>query len=295
MRALTEYLPKPCPGRAGYRVLFLSFSPAFTFSLKAALGQPLPVLQHFVLFVIFLTAEPVLHRSGEFIFRRPAAGRPENWASLRVQTVQPVLTCIGSVLFGLSPGLTLSNKPSALKTHVSAARQAKDLLRGAALLAAVPAAATVAALCSSQQRAWLQNVPGLAWSPRLAPAVSVQPAQLEATQGTLPGSNAVSAAGTQEHRHVAQPQSVVPVRQQVAMAKDLMLQLRENVWHGLEAPRQGNHTPPAVFHVSMSPGASLAVAASYPLVSRLPEAFSCGVGQAHHDWNHGVQVDLFWT
>lgn len=221
-----------------------------------------------------LTALLVIHRSGKFVFRKPTDGPPEDWPSLQVKSAQPVLTCVGSVLFGMSPGLTMSNKPSAHKHHVSATQRALNLIGGAAILAAVPGVAAIASLSSGKQPSWMQHVPGTAWAHRLSTPLSVQP---EAPQGSLPVAISSTQSGTGADSPVAEQQSAVSVRQQVAMAKDLMLQLRECLWYGIETPKREQYAYPAVFHVSLSPGTSLV---SHVIIACLCDS-SCGTDRGY--------------
>lgn len=203
-------------------------------------------------------------RSGEFVFRKPTDAGPEHWPRVHVHSVQPVLACVGTILFGLSPGLTLSNKPSGHRHHVSAAQRIGGL-SGAAILAAIPAAAAAVAVSFGRQPMWMAPSMCATWTRTQPSAVPSEPRQPEAVQEDVPEAKSSVEVTTGVYGTVAvQQQPSVPVRQQVAMAKDLMLQLREQLWHGLETPKRGRHAYPAVFHVSLSPGARV------PLVHRIP-------------------------
>lgn len=162
-----------------------------------------------------------------------------------VPSAQPVLVCLQSLLFKLQPGLTLSNKPPATAAACAPRPAASALRATAALAVAVPAAAVAVYAAHSR------GVP-LPWSQPATVAVS-------ATQASEP----LSQPSTEQRRErggaAPQRQVEAPMQQQVAFAKDVMMQLRGAVWHGLrrhDASGRGDAFP-AVFHVTVAEGAQL--------------------------------------
>jgi hypothetical protein len=192
------------------------------------------------------------------VFRKPSDANPEEWPTIQMKSVQPVLTCVAAVLYGLSPGLTMSNKPRAHRHHVSVAQRAGRLLQGAAILAAFPAVAMVASLFSGEEPSLKQ--PGSAGTHSLPMPATLAADSSEplVPQIALPEASPATHSATPKCSSCAPAhQPAVPVRQQVAMAKDLMMKLADRVWYGLEKPKRGQQAYPAVFHVYVSPGAGL--------------------------------------
>lgn len=163
-----------------------------------------------------------------------------------VPSAQPVLVCLQSLLFKLQPGLTLSNKPPA--TAVACApRPVASALRATAVALAVAVPTAAVAMYAAHSRGV-----SLPWS---QPATVAVPA----TQASGP----LSQPSTEQRRErggaAPQRQVEAPMQQQVAFAKDLMMQLRGAVWHGLrrhDASGRGDAFP-AVFHVTVAEGAQL--------------------------------------
>jgi hypothetical protein len=178
-----------------------------------------------------------------------------------LHSLQPILTCMQLVLFGVQPGLRLANEPAA----ICAPPQARALpwfAIGMATLAAAaaPAVAMVAAAAASTQPpGWARQVPGHAWMWEHAVDASTHLRRCSSTNTTdvdpaAHGTSIKPLARPTTPTPSTEASAIVPLRQQVAFAKDLMLQMRGCLWHGLDTHTSGSPAQPGVFHVVASAG-----------------------------------------
>eukprot|EP00892_Ulva_mutabilis_P007120 jgi/Ulvmu1/4780/UM020_0065.1 len=211
------------------------------------------------------------HRSGGLTFRRPQVDAHGEAAEVSIPSAQPVVLCLQAVLFPLQPGMTLTHKPAPTQAAVPCSHVATALRTAAAALAvAVPAAGAV--VFAAQSRGG-----HLPWTSRLPGQPAVATAVVPGVDQPPPRTADDSPAAQQEELHSTAPRTAqqVPLRQQVAFAKDVAAQLRGQVWHGLrQGPAAGQDSAdPAVFYVTAAEDGQVVdiVALSAPARRLLPQ------------------------
>lgn len=214
------------------------------------------------------------------------------------------MACVGAMLTSLSPGLTMTNKPGALK-HGSPSPVARlgRLLSRVAVLGAVPATIAVATLNREPQ---IEAAPDTAPNRMLGEAATYSNMEpMESASSTSADSSALESRSSDSGSDaLAAPLSStvahrasVSMGQQVAMAKQVMEELKGCVWHGLEVSKRGDAVTPAVFHVLMSPGVTSAALQLLQLVVRDTCSSHCLEVLAHikRSLLNGLQVLPFST
>lgn len=174
------------------------------------------------------------------------------WEEAMVPAAQPLVVCLQALIFKLQPGISLTHKPPPT-TVAPVASPITSAVRATAVALAIAAPAAAVAMFAARS----QGVP-LPWIPHL----SGQPVVLAAS--ATPRSSNGDAASNRTAEQESTPGSAAqqqwteaPLWQQVAFAKDVTMQLRGSVWHGLRhsgALGRGSSYP-AVFHVSVAEGA----------------------------------------
>lgn len=213
-------------------------------------------------------------------FRKASNDRAQQREQVTIPAAQPVIVCLQSVLFKLQPGLVLTHKPP----PTTSSRPQKFTFRTcvALLTVAVPAAA-VAVFASRGG-----SVPQPIRQPAILAETST-PGPRVSFESPPPG--APAGVQTRQNSGVATQQQApaMPLRQQVAYAQEVMMQLRGAVWYGLRhASVEGRaRLPPAVFHVTVAQGRQadplLVPCCSLPFeIRRSMQQFSVSLFR----WNH---------
>lgn len=164
---------------------------------------------------------------------------------------QPVLVCLQALLFKLQPGMTLTHKPPPTTVTPPASPVIAAIRATAVALAVAVPLAAVAVFAARSRGAPLPLSSQLARQP-VALAASATTGSSNRDALTKPSAEHERAPAAAAHKR----RTEAPLWQQVAFAKEVTMQLRGSVWHGLRHSGAGGRSSsyPAVFHIAMAEG-----------------------------------------